>query len=124
MKFGVEFPHAVTLRSCNIRGNLFNESRTLLKGRARILSVLLAFTVQFVVRDLHTNLSSICESFERRHAKGCTLLMYVSKIKLREYRKSVWNCESKERLGVVPVQRHAVHHLLSRYIVVRCMNMA
>jgi len=50
--------------------------------------------------------------------------MHVSKIKLRVYRKSVWNFESKERRGVVRVQRHAVQHLLSRYVVVRCMNMA
>jgi len=35
VKFGVQFPHAVPLRSCNIRGNLFVESRTLLTGRTR-----------------------------------------------------------------------------------------
>jgi hypothetical protein len=39
------------------------------------------------------------------------------------YRKSVGNVESKERLGVVRGQRHEMHHLLSRYVVVRCMHM-
>ena len=93
-----------------------------LKGGHEILSVLLAFTVQFVVRDLYIKLLSICEFLESRQGKGCALLMHVSKITLRVYRKFVWNFESKERLGVVRVQRNAVHHLLSRYVV-RCMNM-
>jgi len=124
VKSGIEFPHAMPLRSCNIRGNLFNESRILLKGRARNSIRTVAFTVQFVVRDLHTKLLSIFEFLESRHGKSCALLMHVSKIKLRVYRKSVRNFESKERRGVVRVQRHPVQHLLSRYVVVRCMNMA
>ena len=94
------------------------------KGRHKILSVLLAFTVQFGVRDLHTKLLSIFQFLESRHGKGCALLVHVSKSKLRVYRKSLWIFESKERLGVVRVQRRAVHHLLSRYVVVRCMDMA
>lgn len=95
------------------------------KGGHEILALLLAFTVQFVVMDLHTKLLSICESFERRHGKGCALRMHVSKIKLRVYRKSVWNFESKECLGVVRALVFSDTQCTIYYhVVVRCMDTA
>lgn len=96
------------------------------QGGHEIISVLLAFTVQFFARDLHTKLLSICEFLGSWHGKGCALLMHVSKIKLRVYRKSVWNFESKERLGIVRVQRHEMHHLyylvMLSYVVCICVK--